>query len=36
MDGNQSLYAIFGSSEADIYAVGVSFGGYSLILHGTP
>jgi hypothetical protein len=36
MDANQSLYGIYGRSESDIYAVGVSFGGFGLILHGTP
>lgn len=35
-DPNQSLYAVFGRSESDIYAVGSSFGGFSLILHGQP
>lgn len=35
-DPNQNLNGIFGRSESDIYAVGSSFGGYSLILHGQP
>ncbi len=35
-DGNQSLYGVFGRSESDIFAVGSSFGGFSLILHGQP
>ena len=33
---NQSLYGVFGRSESDIFAVGSSFGGFSLILHGQP
>jgi len=35
-DNNQSLYGIFGRSDSDIYAVGSSLGGFSLILHGQP
>ena len=35
-DGAQSLYAIFGRSDSDIYAVGSGIGGASLILHGQP
>ena len=35
-DPNQSLYGIHGRSDTDIYAVGSSFGGFSLILHGQP
>ncbi|HRI53542.1 MAG TPA: hypothetical protein PLW65_25535 [Pseudomonadota bacterium] len=35
-DNNQSLYGIYGRSESDIYAVGSSLGGFSLILHGQP
>ena len=35
-DGTQSLYGIFGRSDADIYAVGSGLGDSSLILHGQP
>ncbi len=35
-DSNQSLYGIFGRSDADIYVVGGGTGGSSLILHGQP
>ena len=35
-DGTQSLYGIFGTSETDIYIVGVRNTGEALILHGTP
>ncbi len=35
-DLSQSLYGIFGTSETDIYIVGVRTSGDALILHGTP
>lgn len=35
-DPNLSLYGIHGRSDTDVYAVGSSLGGFSLILHGQP
>ena len=35
-DSNQSLYGTHGRSDTDIFAVGSSFGGFSLVLHGQP